>query len=335
MKTGLLLINLGTPDAPNYLGVWRYLREFLIDKRVINLPIILRVLLLYGVILPFRVAKAKHAYQAIWTTKGSPLRCHSEELGKKLQEKLGASFQVAIAMRYGQPSIDQALEELKNCERLLILPLYPQYSSAASGSALQAFLEKIAKQTFIPHIQIINAFYKHPMFIRAQTQRIIPYLAGHDKILFSYHGLPKRQIQQAGCQSVCTSDCVLQGALLHPNCYRAQCYQTSALLAQALELKPEQYCTAFQSRLGRTEWIEPYLEAQLLQLAEQGVKRIAVACPAFVSDCLETLEEIGIRMRALWLEAGGEDMTLIPCLNAEDIWCEAIMDFFLINPTTE
>lgn len=336
MKTGLLLINLGTPDAPSFMGVWRYLREFLSDKRVITLPAPLRYLLLYGVILPFRVAKAKHGYQAIWTSKGSPLRCHSETLCLKLQKYLGESYHVKLAMRYGQPSIAQALDELKHCDSLLILPLYPQYSSAASGSALEAVLQRVAEQTFIPNVSIIREFYQHPMFIRAQAQRILPYLAGHDRLIFSYHGLPQQQIQQAGCQVLCTSDCVIEPQqLLQPNCYRAQCYQTSVLLAQALQLQPGQYATVFQSRLGRTPWVQPYLEEYLVQLAAQGIKRIAIACPSFVADCLETIEEIGIRMRDLWHTLGGEHFTLIPCLNAEDLWCEAIMAFFLIGPTNE
>lgn len=335
MKTGLLLINLGTPDTPDFMGVWRYLREFLSDKRVITLPAPLRFLLLYGFILPLRVTKSKHGYQAIWTSKGSPLRCHSEALGEKLQQYLGDSYQVVIAMRYGQPSIAKALNELKHCERLWILPLYPQYSSAASGSALEAVLKKLATQTFIPHITVIREFYQHPMFIHAQAQRILPYLAGHDKLIFSYHGLPEQQIQQGGCQVLCTSDCVIEPQpLAHTNCYRAQCYQTSVLLAQALHLQAHQYTTVFQSRLGRTPWVQPYLEEHLKQLPAQGVKRIAIACPSFVTDCLETLEEIGIRMRTLWHSIGGEHLTLIPCLNADELWCEAIKDFFLTVPTS-
>lgn len=336
MKIGLLLINLGTPQTPSFMHVWRYLREFLFDNRVVNLPAPLRFLLLYGVILPFRVSKARRGYQAIWTSQGSPLRCHSETLEQKLQQLLGESYQVMVAMRYGQPSIDQALDKLKHCDQLLILPLYPQYSSAASGSALQAVLQRIAKRTFIPSIRVVREFYQHPMFIRAQAQRILPYLTGLDKLIFSYHGLPETQIQQSGCQVPCTSDCVLEPqTLLHTNCYRAQCYQTSVLLAQALQLQAHQYVTVFQSRVGRTPWIQPYLEEHLVQLAGQGIKRIAIACPSFVTDCLETLEEIGIRMRALWHASGGEHMTLIPCLNGDDNWCEAIMSFFLINPTNE
>ncbi len=326
MKTGLLLINLGTPDAPDFRSVWRYLRSFLMDKRVITLPASLRFLLLYGVILPFRLAKTQKAYQAIWTKRGSPLRWHGEELCHKLQQSLGDTYQVALAMRYGNPSIDLALTTLKNCERLVILPLYPQYSSAATGSSLEAVLQRLACQPVIPELKVIRQFYNHPAFIQAQAQCIAPYLAEHDMVIFSYHGLPQHHLQPTGCQTPCVRDCTLESRLLsYPNCYRAQCYQTSMLLAQALHLTLAQYTTVFQSRLGRTPWIQPYMETQLQQLAVQGVKRITIACPSFVADCLETLEEIGIRMQEFWHILGGERLTVVPCLNAHDAWCEAII----------
>ncbi len=333
MKTGLLLINLGTPDAPDFMSVWRYLREFLADKRVVSLPAPLRYLLLYGVILPLRVAKTTRAYQEIWTQQGSPLRCHGEALRSKLQQYLGETYQVAFAMRYGQPSLDRALKDLQHCRRLLIVPLYPQYSSAATGSSLEAVFQQLARQTYIPNVTVVREFYQHPAFIQVLASRIAPYIAEQDMLIFSYHGLPQSQVQQAGCHSLCVSDCGLTPqALLHPNCYRAQCYQTSTLLAQALQLSTHQYTTVFQSRLGRTPWIQPYMEERLQQLATQGIKRIAVACPSFVADCLETLEEIDIRTRDLWHTLGGESMTLIPCLNADDEWCKAILS---IIPTNE
>lgn len=328
MKTGLLLINLGTPDAPTFMGVWRYLRQFLSDKRVVSLPAPLRLLLLYGVILPFRVAKTKHAYQAIWTERGSPLRYHGEDLVHKLQQYLGNTYRVVLAMRYGNPSIEQALIDLQYCDRLMVLPLYPQYSSAASGSSLEAVFQSLASQTCIPNLRVMRQFYQAPAYIQAQAQCIAPHISGHEMLVFSYHGLPEQQIQQTGCEPVCKQDCVSSNQdIVRPNCYRAQCYHTSLLLAQALQLQDSQYTTAFQSRLGRIPWIQPYLDTCLDTLAAQGVKRIAVACPSFVADCLETLEEIGMRMRALWIAAGGEQMTLIPCLNTDEEWCKAIVSF--------
>lgn len=324
-KIGLLLINLGTPSAPDFWSVWRYLREFLNDKRVITLPAVLRFFILYGLILPGRVAKTTKAYQKIWSEKGSPLRVHSEDLCQRLQVQLGDQYQVVLAMRYGQPSIAQALAQMQNWEHLYILPLYPQYSSAATGSSLEAVLRYIGSQSCIPNLTVIREFYQHPSFIQAQAQQIRSYISDHDAIVFSYHGLPVHHLQQAGCQAVCDTKCTIPSKLLqHPNCYRAQCYQTSALLAEALQLEPHQYMTVFQSRLGRTPWIQPYMEEYLAKLPAQGVKRIAIACPSFVADCLETLEEIGDRMAAAWRLAGGEQLTLIPCLNAESIWCEAI-----------
>lgn len=335
-KTGLLLINLGTPDSPDFRAVWRYLREFLNDKRVVSLSAPLRFLLLYGIILPLRVAKTTKAYQEVWTHKGSPLRFHGEELQHKLQLFLGETYQVKLAMRYGHPNIECALMSMKDCERLLILPLYPQYSSAATGASLEMTLQLLAQQTYIPHITVIREFYQHPAFIRAQAQRIAPYVSGHEMLVFSYHGLPESQVQQSGCKVLCAKGCDADPqSASRPNCYRAQCFHTSALLAQALQLPVERYTTVFQSRLGRTPWIQPYMEEQLQRLATQGIQRIAIACPSFVADCLETLEEIGVRMRALWLSLGGKQLTLVPCLNAEDAWCEAIMAFFSIIPTNE
>lgn len=332
MKTGLLLLNLGTPDSPDFMSVWRYLREFLADKRVISLPALLRYMLLYGVILPTRVAKTTHAYKTIWTDRGSPLRYHGEDLRAALQRHLGETYRVVLAMRYGRPSLDSALAEVQDCERLLILPLYPQYSSAATGSILEAILQRLGRQTFIPELTVLREFYQHPAFIQVLAQRIAPYILEQDMLVFSYHGLPERQIKQAGCHSICADDCTLTTQFLtRPNCYRAQCYQTSSLLAQALHLNSKQYTTVFQSRLGRIPWIQPYMEEHLKVLATQGMKRIAVVCPSFVADCLETIEEVGVRMRALWQDLGGESMVLVPCLNADDAWCQAILALLSIK----
>ena len=326
MKTGLLLLNLGTPDSPNFLSVWRYLRVFLADKRVVTLNVFWRYLLLYGVILPTRVAQTTRAYKAIWTPRGSPLRYHGEDLCKLLQHHLGEAYQVVLAMRYGQPSLDRALEQVQDCDRLYILPLYPQYSSAATGSILEFVLQRLARQTFIPELTVIREFYQHPAFIQAWAQRIAPYLPGQEMLVFSYHGLPQHQVEQAGCQPVCVNECTLSPQFLRQhNCYRAQCYQTSALLAQALQLTPQHYTIVFQSRLGRIPWIQPYMEEHLHGLAKQGIKRIAVVCPSFVADCLETLEEVDIRMRSLWQNLGGESMVVIPCLNADETWGKAIL----------
>lgn len=333
MTTGLLLINLGTPDSPTISGVWRYLRVFLADKRVVDVPVILRYLLLYGVILPFRLPKTRHAYEAIWSEQGSPLRHYGESLCDKLQQQLGADYRVALGMRYGNPSIADALCRLKECENVIILPLYPQYSSAATGSSIEAALHLIAQKELIPNVRVITDFYRHPGFIQAQCKLIQPYIATNDLILFSYHGLPTRHLRQTGCKETCQEACPISSSYTR-NCYRAQCYATTSYIADSLNLKPSQHITAFQSRLGRTPWIQPYTDEVLASLVQRNIKRIAVVCPSFVADCLETLEEIGMRAQERWLALGGESLSLIPCLNTEQLWCDAIQSL-ITTPTTE
>jgi len=328
MKKGLLLINLGTPDNCDTASVRRYLKEFLSDKRVIDLPAPIRYLLLYGVILPFRPKQSAHAYQAIWTEEGSPLLLNSLSLKKKLQEKLADDYQVALGMRYGKPSLETALAELSMCSAITILPLYPQYSSAATGSTIEKIMALIAEKSTHPSVHIIRDFYNQPAFIQAQAELIKPYIANHDHLLLSYHGVPERHIMRAGCSKVCTEACP-PVTEMNQTCYRAQCYATSTQLADYLQLDTSRYSTAFQSRLGKTPWIKPYTDECLPELARRGIKRLAVACPSFVADCLETIEEIGIRAREQWLGLGGEELTLIPCLNDSDGWVEAIISSFL------
>jgi ferrochelatase len=323
MKKGLLLLNLGTPDCADIPNVRRYLREFLSDKRVIDLPIFLRYLLLYAVILPFRPKQAAHAYQAIWTTEGSPLRVYSLGLVTRLQACLPENYQVALGMRYGNPSIATALKQLANCDELIVLPLYPQYSSAATGSSIENVLRTIAIQNTHPNLTIIRDFYQDRGFINAQATLIKPYLDA-DYFLFSYHGIPERHLIKSGCLKVCKEPCNVN--IPYPlTCYRAQCYDTSARLANVLNLSTKRYTTSFQSRLGRTPWIKPYTDLVLPQLAQQGIKRLVITCPSFVADCLETLEEIGVRARLQWQQLGGESLTLIPCVNDSDGWVNAII----------
>jgi ferrochelatase len=324
MKQGLLLINLGSPDSPNVTDVRRYLQEFLSDKRVLDLPAPLRFLLLYAFILPFRPKSTAKAYQEIWTKEGSPLIVHGQRLTDKLQTRLGNACQVALGMRYGKPSIATALSQLSECEVITVLPLYPQYASAASGSSIETVLDQLSSQIVIPSLRLIRDFYQHPGFLAAQAARMKPYLPNHDYVLFSYHGIPERQVQRTGCQSICQGNCppISQN---NQACYRAQCFQTTTALATALSLSPDQYSSSFQSRLGKTPWIRPYTDVELIRLAQQGIKRLAIVCPSFVADCLETLEEIGIRAKTHWRQLGGEELTVIPCLNDDDAWVEAIV----------
>lgn len=321
MKRGLLLINLGTPDTANLPAVRHYLREFLIDHRVIDLPWPIRYLLVYGLIIPFRARKSTEAYKAIWLKQGSPLLYHSQQLVEQLQHDLGSKCTVALGMSYGNPSIASGLEKLNDCNQLTIVPLYPQYSSAATGSAIEQTLKIIAKQEIIPSIKIISNFYQHPAYIQTQVELIKMHLNPKHHLLFSYHGIPERQILKGGCSALCIEDCSLKK---NPNCYKAQCYRTSQLIAQGLNLSSQQYSTSFQSRLGKTPWIKPYTDELLVSLVAQGIKNLAITCPSFVTDCLETLEEIGIRAQKQWSQLGGEQFVLIPSMNSNPLWINAL-----------
>ena len=323
MKKGLLLINLGTPDNPDVKSVRRYLREFLADKHVITLPAPLRYMLLYGIILPFRSKKAAHAYQSIWTSSGSPLLVNSLNLLKKVQDRLGNDVIVSLGMRYGTPSIQTALDKLDHCSEITVLPLYPQYSNATTFSSIEIVHNHLSNKPTRP-IHIIQDFHNHPAFISAKAALIKPFLTNNDYILFSYHGLPEQHVIQSGCQSVCKTPCP-PITLRNTRCYRAQCFQTTKSISQQLQLNEEQYSTSFQSRLGKTPWIKPYTDEMLNALAQRGIKRLAIVCPSFVADCLETLEEIAIQAEHQWLSLGGSQLTLIPCLNDNDQWVEAIL----------
>lgn len=330
MRHGLLLINIGTPNSASVAGVRTYLCKFLTDKRVIDIPAWMRYALVYGLIAPFRAKKSAKAYQAIWTEEGSPLLRFSKQLVNKLQATLGDSASIALGMHYSKPSIADALDHLKNCETLTILPLYPQYSSSATGAAIEKVLHHIAGLEVIPNLKIIRDFYNHPIFIKTQADKIKPYLGQQDHLLFSYHGIPERQIIKAGCDSVCDKLCP-KPSEKNPGCYKAQCEETSRLLAKELQLTPLQYTSSFQSRLGKIPWIQPYTEEILVELANKGIKNLIVACPSFVTDCLETLEEIGIRAKQQWQQLGGNQLNLIPGLNDDEAWIKAILEITHFN----
>lgn len=320
MRRGLLLINLGTPNSAEVTAVRSYLREFLTDRRVIDLPALTRYILVYLFILPFRSKKSAHAYQTIWTEKGSPLLCHSKNLVTELEKSNSANYKIALGMRYGSPSIKTALDELSDCDSITLLPLYPQYSSAATGSSINAVMDILSVKEVIPSLQVIRDFYNHPAYIDAQAKIIAASIDNSTHLLLSYHGIPERQVLKSGCKTVCAEACPATSV----HCYRAQCYETTRLLAKQLGLKAGQYSTAFQSRLGKTPWIKPYTDEILIELANKGIKKLAVSCPSFVADCLETLEEIGLRAKEQWSELGGEEFILIPCMNSDPIWVNAI-----------
>lgn len=331
-KLGVLLINLGTPDDCSPSAVRRYLTQFLNDPRVIDLPTPIRLALVNLLIVPFRHKKTAHAYQQIWGEAGSPLLTFTEKLKAGLSEQLGEGYQVEIGMRYGNPSIAHALTKLQGLTSITVLPLFPQYSSAATGSALEEVNKQLMKSWNMPSINIKHDFYADPGFIKAYAAVIRDHLPKvNDLLVFSYHGLPERHIEKSACRASCDKQAACPPINQQNHfCYRAQCYATTLAIAKELQLSPNQYTVSFQSRLGRHPWIKPYTDLLLPSLAAQGLKHIAMVSPSFVADCLETLEEINIRTRAQWQQLGGKSFTFIPCLNDSPLWVQAIKNW--INP---
>lgn len=323
MATGLLLLNLGTPSEPTTAAVRRYLREFLSDPRVLDIHPVGRALLLYLIILPTRPAKSAHAYRQIWDReRGSPLLWHSKALAAGVQERLGVNWRVVLGMRYGQPSIAEALDALTGCERIVVLPLFPQHAASSTSTAVARVMELSGTKWDVPALEVVPAFFAEPTFLDAWVEVAAPALqaASADHVLFSFHGLPERHIRKSGDQQ-----CLAQASCCDrtlPTCYRSQCFATARGLAERLKIT--QYTVCFQSRLGRTPWITPHTDVVIDELAASGVKRLAVMCPAFVADCLETLEEIGIRARQQFKAAGGEELVLVPSLNATPAWIDAV-----------
>jgi ferrochelatase len=331
MRTGVLLVNLGTPASPETRDVRRYLREFLSDPLVIDIPALPRWLILHCFILPFRPRKSAAAYRMIWTAEGSPLLIHGERLRDGVARLLGEDYAVELAMRYGEPSIRAAVERLASAgvARWVVLPLFPQYSAAATRSAVEKVVAELARAGNDAPTRVLGAFYDDAGFLGAFADVARRHLEAFrpDHVLFSYHGLPERQVKAAdatGAHCLASEACCDAVSDVNRDCYRAQCFATTRSLARALELGPDEHSLSFQSRLGRTPWIQPYTDRVLPELATCGVKRLAVVCPAFVADCLETLEEIAIRGREQWLELGGEALELVPSLNAEPAWVEAV-----------
>ena len=332
LRTGVLLLNLGSPESTSTRDVRRYLREFLSDPQVIDLPGPLRWLLLNAAILPFRPRRSAAAYSKIWMAAGSPLLVHSRALRDAVSEELGNDYRVELAMRYGHPTIAGALERLSAADvaRTLALPLYPQYSTAATESSIAAIEAAARASPEVAPIERLPPFYADSRFIDAWLAVARPTLDAFapDYTLFSYHGLPRNQIRALHpkhcfasatcCERLCESNRL---------CYRAQSLATTRSLAEALELSPEAHGFAFQSRLGPAKWIEPYTDRVLPELAQAGHRRLAVLCPTFVADCLETLEEIAIRAKQQWQQLGGEDFLLVPSLNAHPVWVNTVADW--------
>lgn len=326
---GILIVNLGTPDNPQPPAVRRYLREFLFDPEVIDIPTIPRWILVNLIIAPFRAFKSAKAYQKIWYDEGSPLLIHTEELVEGIRSNL-SEHNIVMAMRYGQPSIASGLEKLSNENDIVVLPLYPQYAGATTRTVLNKVHEEHKRLGLTSRIHSIESFFDDTAYIESLASTVEKAKTSYtfDHLLMSYHGLPIRQLP-----CVENNKYVCKGGASHcpgvdsefPNCYRSHCYATSRALAKQLGLDESEYSVSFQSRLGNIPWIQPYTTDHIEHLVEQGVRKLAIMCPAFVSDCLETLEEINMEIREEFLEAGGESFEYIPCLNGEASWALSLL----------
>lgn len=334
---GLLLLNLGTPDSPEASDVRKYLAEFLMDPFVIDIPWPARAALVHGFVLPFRPKKSSDAYKKVWTTRGSPLLFHLEDLAAKVAPLL-PQYRVLTAMRYQKPSIRAALEQLQAREvsDITVFPLYPQYSLAATESSILKVREEARSLGLSSTLRFVPAFYNSPPFQQAFAEATREALADFsaDYILFSFHGLPERQVKKTdatgGHCAPEAHDCCERIVDANASCYRAQSFATAHALARRLDFAPEdfgkKYSVSFQSRLGRTPWIRPYTDFVLSELARRGVRKLAVVCPSFVADCLETLEEIAIRGREQFRSEGGGELRLVPSLNSRESWAKAIAE---------
>jgi ferrochelatase len=332
MPTGILLANLGTPDSNNTADVRRYLRQFLMDGRVIDFPWLPRFLLVNGIIAPFRAPKSAAVYKKVWLPEGSPLKVYGLRLAEKVQQILGADFVVKLGMRYQNPSMESVLEEFRKegIRNIQIIPLFPQYASAYSGSVVEESGRIFSGWQCIPEFRISGPFYDQAFFLQPIAERLkSAWQSGdYDQVLFSYHGLPERQIRKGDAVGCCLKENCC-GSIHKDNflCYRAQCFETSRLIARLVGLSPENYTTAFQSRLGRDPWIKPYTDDQIKAWPGKGIKKVLALSPSFVADCLETTEEIGEEYREVFLHAGGEKWDLLPCLNDDDAWAKGMADW--------
>ena len=327
MSKGILLVNLGSPDSPSVPDVRRYLNEFLMDGRVIDVAWPLRRFIV-GMILISRPKESAHAYQKIWTKDGSPLVVTSKRVQEELQRRV--SFPVELAMRYQNPSIEGALKKLhdRGVDKLLLIPLFPHYAMSSYETAVERVKELVAKSGQKMQIEVQPPFGDAPDYIEALVASTETYLKNdYDHLLFSFHGVPERQIKKSdttGCHCLTVQNCCETASPAHATCYRVQCFKTARAFVQKAGIPEGKYSVSFQSRLGRDPWLKPYTDFELPRLAKEGKKKMLVICPAFVSDCLETIEEIGMRGRDTFMEAGGERFSQIPCLNEHPLWIVAL-----------
>ena len=342
LKTAILLVNLGTPDSPSVKDVRSYLFEFLNDPRVIDIPAIARFFLVNFIIVPFRAPKSARVYQELWThngitngRKGSPILYYGKSVQEKLQHSLGNEFDVYLAMRYKNPSIDNVLDEInkKDYKKIIVIPPFPQYASATAGSVIDKVMKIVRKWWVIPEIKFISQFYDEPGFINTIIERARKYnLEEYDHVLFSYHGLPLRQVDKvykdgSHCEE---HNCETEIKEANQFCYKAACYATTRLIVQKLNLSKEKHTVCFQSRLDK-DWLEPFADKAIIEQAKKGAKKLLVFSPAFVADCLETLIEIGVEYQKLFEEHGGEKLQLVESLNDHPLWIETLKKLVMEN----
>ncbi len=331
-KKGVLLINLGTPNSPSVKDVRIYLTEFLNDSYVIDINWLARTLLVNLIIVPFRAPKSAKLYQKLWTKNGSPLLYYSREVQKKLQTELGNSHQVHLAMRYQNPSMDKVMAEMEKegYDELIVIPLYPQYATSSTKTSIEKTKKLLKKWATQPSVKFIEHFYNEPLFIDTIVEQSKQYnLTDYDHILFSYHGLPVRQLNKVHPGKTCEElNCKEEINAANQYCYQAQCYETTRLIAQKLKIKEEDYSVGFQSRLD-DKWVKPYSDKLITQLGKEGKKKLLVFSPAFVADCLETTIEISDEYQEIFTTNGGEKIQLVPSLNDHPKWIGTLKTLIL------
>tara|TARA_B100001250_G_scaffold234528_1_gene201424 strand:- start:2289 stop:3287 length:999 start_codon:yes stop_codon:yes gene_type:complete len=329
MKRALLIVNLGTPNKPTYFSVFNYLRQFLMDKRVININPILRFILVYFIICPTRSFSSTKVYKKLWSNEtGSPLLHNTKKLAEKLQSKL-PEYIVEYAMRYQNPSIENILNKLliQNPDEIIILPLFPHYAAATTGSVYEEVSRILSKKWVVPKIKFINQFYDNDKFIDAWVEKAKKFdINSYDKIIFSYHGIPNSHVDNVYEDSICSDhDCEIKITEINKFCYKATTYETTKLLASRLNINPENYVVTYQSRLTN-KWLTPFTDEVLKSIAGEGNKSVLVFSPAFTSDCLETIIEIGDEYNELFINSGGQQLDYVESLNYSDLWSDAIID---------
>lgn len=340
-RRAVLLVNLGSPKSTSISHVRSFLNEFLMDSRVIDFPWILRRLIVGLFVLPLRPYKTAAAYKRIWTDEGSPLIIASRTLQKKLAEKVESP--VYLAMRYGSPSLRETLELIKQeqggkIEDILLIPLYPHYAMSSYESVVVKAREELNAMKWDMPMKVMPPFYQEPLYLKALEESIRPSLVEpYDHVLFSYHGIPERHLKKADCTKAhcaVVKNCCEVPSAVHGICYRHQSIATTQMMAERLNIPEGKFSSSFQSRFGKEVWCEPYTDEELERLAKEGTKRLVILCPAFVSDCLETIEEIGMEGKHSFMEHGGESYTLVPCLNTHPLFIEALAEWTRTFPTT-